>query len=46
MEQNIRENKMGTRNVNSLLLSMAIPMMISIIIFSIHKSNVISSIPT
>ena len=37
MEQNIRENKMGTKNINSLLLSMAIPMMISMLTQALYN---------
>ena len=37
MAQNIKENKMGTRNVNSLLLSMAIPMMISMLVQALYN---------
>lgn len=37
MAENIRENKMGTQNVNSLLLSMAIPMMISMLAQALYN---------
>lgn len=37
MAENIRENKMGTQNVNSLLLSMAIPMMISMLVQALYN---------
>lgn len=37
MMENIRENKMGTKNVNSLLLSMAIPMMISMLTQALYN---------
>lgn len=37
MKENIRENKMGTQNVNSLLLSMAIPMMISMLAQALYN---------
>lgn len=37
MTQNIRENKMGTQNINSLLLSMAIPMMISMLVQALYN---------
>ena len=37
MEQNIKENKMGTRNINTLLLSMAIPMMISMLTQALYN---------
>lgn len=37
MTDNIRENKMGTKNVNSLLLSMAIPMMISMLTQALYN---------
>ena len=37
MTENIRENKMGTQNVNSLLLSMAIPMMISMLAQALYN---------
>ena len=35
--ENTKENKMGTRNVNSLLLSMAIPMMISMLVQALYN---------
>ena len=35
--QNTRENKMGTQNVNSLLLGMAIPMMISMLVQALYN---------
>ena len=35
--ENIRENKMGTQNINSLLLSMAIPMMISMLTQALYN---------
>lgn len=35
--QNIRENKMGTQNINSLLLTMAIPMMISMLTQALYN---------
>lgn len=37
MAQNIKENKMGTQNINSLLLSMAIPMMISMLAQALYN---------
>jgi len=37
MAENIRENKMGTQNINSLLLSMAIPMMISMLVQALYN---------
>lgn len=37
MNQNIRENKMGTQKINSLLLSMAIPMMISMLAQALYN---------
>lgn len=37
MAQNIKENKMGTQNVHSLLLSMAIPMMISMLVQALYN---------
>ena len=37
MTENIRENKMGTKNINSLLLSMAIPMMISMLVQALYN---------
>lgn len=37
MAQNTRENKMGTQNINSLLLSMAIPMMISMLVQALYN---------
>ena len=35
--QNIRENKMGVQNVNTLLLSMAIPMIISMLVQALYN---------
>ena len=35
--QNTKENKMGVQNVNSLLLSMAIPMMISMLVQALYN---------
>ncbi len=35
--QNTRENKMGTQSVNSLLLGMAIPMMISMLVQALYN---------
>jgi len=37
MNQNIRENKMGTQKINPLLLSMAIPMMISMLVQALYN---------
>ena len=37
MTQNTRENKMGTQNINTLLLSMAIPMMISMLVQALYN---------
>ncbi len=37
MQQNIRENKMGTKNINPLLLSMAIPMVISMLTQALYN---------
>ena len=37
MAENIRENKMGTQKINSLLLSMAIPMMISMLVQALYN---------
>lgn len=37
MAENIKENKMGTQNINSLLLSMAIPMMISMLVQALYN---------
>ena len=37
MEQSIRENKMGTKNINPLLLSMAIPMVISMLTQALYN---------
>ena len=37
MSENIKENKMGTQNINSLLLSMAIPMMISMLVQALYN---------
>lgn len=37
MTQDVRENKMGTQNINSLLLSMAIPMMISMLVQALYN---------
>ncbi len=37
MTQNTRENKMGTQNITSLLLSMAIPMMISMLVQALYN---------
>lgn len=37
MAQNLSENKMGTQNVNSLLLTMAIPMMISMLAQALYN---------
>lgn len=37
MAEKIRENKMGTQNINSLLLSMAIPMMISMLAQALYN---------
>lgn len=37
MTQNTKENKMGTQNENSLLLSMAIPMMISMLVQALYN---------
>lgn len=37
MSQNIRENKMGTQKENSLLLSMSIPMMISMLVQALYN---------
>ena len=37
MSKNIKENKMGTQNINSLLLSMAIPMMISMLVQALYN---------
>ncbi len=37
MTQNTKENKMGTQKINSLLLSMAIPMMISMLVQALYN---------
>lgn len=37
MTQNMKENKMGTQGVHSLLLSMAIPMMISMLVQALYN---------
>lgn len=42
MSENIRENKMGTMPVNKLLISMALPMMISMLVQALY--NVVDSI--
>jgi Na+-driven multidrug efflux pump len=42
MEEIVHENKMGTMPVNKLLLSMAVPMMISMIVQAVY--NVVDSI--
>ena len=42
MEASMKENKMGTMPVNRLLLSMAVPMMISMLVQALY--NVVDSI--
>ena len=41
MEETVRENKMGVMPVNPLLLSMAVPMMISMLVQALY--NVVDS---
>lgn len=42
MEENIKENKMGTKNVGPLLMGMAVPMMISMLVQAFY--NVVDSV--
>ena len=42
MEQNVRENKMGTMPVNKLLLNMAVPMIVSMLVQALY--NVVDSV--
>ena len=35
--KNVKENRMGTQNINSLLLSMSIPMMISMLVQALYN---------
>ena len=42
LEQNVRENKMGTMPVNKLLLNMAVPMIVSMLVQALY--NVVDSV--